>query len=214
MLRELRYQPSIDPAIRNIWEATLHRGQPPATLAWPPLPLHGEYLATLHSAFPGTHHMWIFWQEIEQGGNVFGTHNSGHRWIGGHMGRSASPNDPIFWLHHANVDRIWALWQEFHAQFPHTPDRVDDYVPDGAIQPWNGVPAPTGHYLDDLIWPWVGSGSASYSLDMTSLTNQGFNAHALRDMLIDYSGETARTIRDVLDPAQVHGGYRYEPPHP
>ncbi|MCB9760993.1 MAG: tyrosinase family protein [Alphaproteobacteria bacterium] len=25
---------------------------------------------------------------------------------------SASPNDPMFFLHHANVDRVWAAWQE------------------------------------------------------------------------------------------------------
>jgi tyrosinase len=26
------------------------------------------------------------------------------------MGDYWSPRDPVFWLHHANVDRIWALW--------------------------------------------------------------------------------------------------------
>jgi tyrosinase len=25
---------------------------------------------------------------------------------------SISPHDPMFWLHHANVDRIWATWQQ------------------------------------------------------------------------------------------------------
>jgi tyrosinase len=24
---------------------------------------------------------------------------------------SVSPQDPMFWLHHANVDRIWSIWQ-------------------------------------------------------------------------------------------------------
>ena len=24
---------------------------------------------------------------------------------------TTSPNDPIFFLHHANIDRIWAAWQ-------------------------------------------------------------------------------------------------------
>ena len=39
-------------------------------------------------------------------------HNGGHVWVGGHMGRVAtSPNDPVFWLHHASVDRYWAKWQ-------------------------------------------------------------------------------------------------------
>lgn len=24
----------------------------------------------------------------------------------------SSPNDPIFWIHHAQVDYLWALWQK------------------------------------------------------------------------------------------------------
>ena len=23
-----------------------------------------------------------------------------------------SPNDPIFWMHHAQIDRIWSEWQK------------------------------------------------------------------------------------------------------
>ena len=39
-------------------------------------------------------------------------HNDGHRWIGGDMETMRSPNDPAFWFHHAQIDRIWALWQK------------------------------------------------------------------------------------------------------
>jgi tyrosinase len=35
-------------------------------------------------------------------------HNTVHSRIGRDMGSFMSPLDPIFWLHHANVDRIWA----------------------------------------------------------------------------------------------------------
>ena len=41
-------------------------------------------------------------------------HNTGHGISGignGHMANGLSPLDPIFWLHHCNVDRIWAEWQ-------------------------------------------------------------------------------------------------------
>jgi tyrosinase len=37
-------------------------------------------------------------------------HNTGHRWVGGDMVQRWSPEDPIFFLHHANVDRIWQYW--------------------------------------------------------------------------------------------------------
>jgi tyrosinase len=46
-------------------------------------------------------------------GQLEGTpHNNVHGFIGGDMGDFMSPLDPIFWLHHANVDRIWAMWNE------------------------------------------------------------------------------------------------------
>ncbi|WP_261765765.1 MULTISPECIES: tyrosinase family protein [Pseudoalteromonas] len=34
-------------------------------------------------------------------------------WVGGDMGNPMiSPNDPIFWMHHAQIDRIWSEWQK------------------------------------------------------------------------------------------------------
>jgi tyrosinase len=49
-------------------------------------------------------------------------HNSVHIWVGGDMELSSSPNDPVFFLHHCNVDRIWAAWQEQHPTSPYVPD--------------------------------------------------------------------------------------------
>ncbi|WP_084677108.1 tyrosinase family protein [Massilia niastensis] len=37
-------------------------------------------------------------------------HNPIHNLIGNVMATMESPNDPIFWLHHANVDRLWNAW--------------------------------------------------------------------------------------------------------
>ena len=42
-------------------------------------------------------------------------HNAIHRFVGGDMGTFLSPLDPIFWLHHANVDRLWTEWNRGHA---------------------------------------------------------------------------------------------------
>ncbi|MEU2074968.1 tyrosinase family protein [Streptomyces sp. NPDC013489] len=49
-------------------------------------------------------------------------HNQVHAWIGGDMSPASSPNDPVFFLHHCNVDRIWESWLQRY-------DRV--YAPDG-----------------------------------------------------------------------------------
>jgi hypothetical protein len=41
-----------------------------------------------------------------------GPHNAVHRAVGGNMAQANSPSDPLFFLHHANVDRIWSEWQK------------------------------------------------------------------------------------------------------
>jgi tyrosinase len=43
----------------------------------------------------------------------FGTpnlHNLVHVWVGGHMLQTVSPNDPLFFLHHAFIDKCWSDW--------------------------------------------------------------------------------------------------------
>ena len=42
-------------------------------------------------------------------------HNGIHVWVGGTMGAiTTSAYDPVFWAHHAMIDRIWRLWQLKH----------------------------------------------------------------------------------------------------
>jgi tyrosinase len=47
------------------------------------------------------------------GTGTFGVHGGGHYSLGGDPGRDAfvSPGDPAFYLHHAQVDRVWWMWQ-------------------------------------------------------------------------------------------------------
>ncbi len=44
--------------------------------------------------------------------NEIELHNRVHNYVGGHMGTREAPNDPVFWLHHCNIDRLWWLWQQ------------------------------------------------------------------------------------------------------
>lgn len=69
-------------------------------------------------------------------------HNNAHMWVGGSMTAASSPNDPVFWLHHCNIDRLWARWQGQHGMNNYLPDRSN--VPN----------APKGHALNDPMWPW------------------------------------------------------------
>lgn len=42
-----------------------------------------------------------------------GIHNSGHVWVGGSMmSIPTAPADPVFWMHHAEIDRLWWEWQQ------------------------------------------------------------------------------------------------------
>ncbi len=37
-------------------------------------------------------------------------HNNVHNLVGGRMATMLSPHDLLFWVHHANVDRLWTAW--------------------------------------------------------------------------------------------------------
>ena len=51
-----------------------------------------------------------------EGAQPFGLHNLVHDWVDGTMSDlHRSPADPLFWLHHAQVDRLWARWEAGHA---------------------------------------------------------------------------------------------------
>jgi len=47
-----------------------------------------------------------------------GVHGGGHFGVGGTLGQMGdlyvSPADPLFWLHHANLDRLWWSWQKLN----------------------------------------------------------------------------------------------------
>ncbi|MBD0842926.1 MULTISPECIES: tyrosinase MelC2 [unclassified Streptomyces] len=83
-------------------------------------------------------------------------HNRVHVWVGGQMGTGVSPNDPVFWLHHAFVDKLWADWQRRHPGSPYLPAAGTPNVVDlgDTMKPWNNVrPADlldhTAHYTFD-----------------------------------------------------------------
>ncbi|MEO0637379.1 MAG: tyrosinase family protein [Pseudomonadota bacterium] len=94
------------------------------------------------------------WDELSSDGGSFrcvlegfagpsGLHNRVHQWVGGSMGPGTSPNDPVFFLHHCNVDRIWAMWEDEH---------TNPYLPQSG--------GPIGHNWSDLMFPWNGRHSA------------------------------------------------------
>ncbi|WP_247508100.1 tyrosinase family protein [Bradyrhizobium sp. 1] len=62
---------------------------------------------------------------------------------------ATAPKDPLFFLLHANVDRLWAFWQWFN-QRTDSPNSAT-YSTAGAPP---GRPGLIGHNLGDTMWPW------------------------------------------------------------
>lgn len=67
-------------------------------------------------------------------------HNRVHVWIGGDMAPGSSPNDPVFFLNHCNVDRLWEEWMANNGQ---------QYQPAGNT-------GPQGHRLNDTMFSILG----------------------------------------------------------
>ena len=52
-------------------------------------------------------------------------HAGAHNAVGGDMAGRASPTDPLFWLHHAFIDKTWANWQASdHGKNPPNPNET------------------------------------------------------------------------------------------
>lgn len=105
-----------------------------------------------------------FTSELEEG-----PHNEGHMWVEtGHMSMiHLSPMDPLFWMHHANVDRIWALWQR---------------------KPENRSKKPTLSETDSKLDPWDDTYTKDNINDILKLPS---------DLAYDYDGpEFAPTTRE------------------
>lgn len=76
-------------------------------------------------------------------------HNRVHLWVGGSMMPMTSPNDPIFFLHHCYIDKLWADWQTKQDS-----NWKENGYP-GAAPRYNPVSgAPQGHNLQDILKPW------------------------------------------------------------
>lgn len=95
-------------------------------------------------------------------------HNPVHNLIGNVMATMRSPNDPIFYLHHANVDRLWHAWA----------------LPDGKGIPYTSNPYNSA--TSSAYW----AGSFTYS---SSLTLPRYRSYYPGWLGYDYADNTKPT---------------------
>lgn len=189
----------IQPALQVGFSEILRRGSPTDT--WPPTAGSVTAVEALNLTPSGVNPYWAFWNQLEAGSRM---HNTGHNIVGGYMANPVfSPNDPLFWLHHAFIDRIWSRWQANRLAGQPGSSLTSHYPPQTEASPFNGQVPPVGHRLNDLMWPWVGT-TAGYSVSAPA---------GVQIMLPTFAPTPTRRIRDVLDIANLGGGlsgYEYE----
>lgn len=78
----------------------------------------GRYLGMNQTQLTLSQSDFGWFDRVVEGGPSFdasGVHGGGHYGIGGTYGQMgdlyASPSDPVFYMHHANLDRVWWSWQ-------------------------------------------------------------------------------------------------------
>ncbi|MFN0091510.1 MAG: tyrosinase family protein [Acidimicrobiales bacterium] len=120
--------------------------QAPGPPSRPPLLTQAQTMA-IGSTYP------LFGRVRNEGGVSKGIEANPHGWA--HMSFSGyissiptAPKDPLFFLLHSNVDRLWALWQFLYRRIdPSDPDVYESQDIDGrrlgdTMWPWNGVTTP------------------------------------------------------------------------
>ncbi|HEX6163379.1 MAG TPA: tyrosinase family protein [Vicinamibacterales bacterium] len=109
-------------------------------------------------------------------------HNGPHTWIGGqdNWAAGAAPtfvagpmsipavavNDPVFWLHHCNVDRLWSAWQQRN--------------PPGSYAPASG--ADPGHNNADQMVHFEAASAANFNTTVRSTPADLVNSRGVLDI--------------------------------
>jgi tyrosinase len=141
-------------------------------------------------ALGGSGNLYALFRRMERN-----PHGFAHTSFGGSIQDPATAaKDPLFFLLHCNVDRLWAKWQKRFGRF------------DPAVAAsFDSTPSPAGHNLPNTMWPWNGvtggsrpptapGGQLAASQTVTAPGGQP----RVRDLL-DYQGNINATSREGFD---------------
>ena len=89
-------------------------------------------------------------------------HNLVHRAVGGYMGDFLAGADPVFWLHHGNVDRLWDVWMERQGLV------AQDGPPAWRNEPFLFFCDEDGRAIDGFAGDYVSSSALGYTFEATA----------------------------------------------
>lgn len=135
-------------------------------------------------------------------------HNLVHQNVGGQMGDlTVAAFDPLFWLHHANVDRVFAIWQAIY--------------PDQFTVPWNTtqsdyvIPIGTTVDADTPLYPFHrdAQGTLFSSTDVRSTKSFGYTYPELMDWGINSQPAVLKTnvtaiVNQIYNPTGSSAAHR------
>ncbi|KZT33401.1 Di-copper centre-containing protein [Sistotremastrum suecicum HHB10207 ss-3] len=162
-------------------------------------------------------------------------HNNLHLWLGGGGPRDKSESgpghmsivpvaafDPIFWLHHNNIDRLFAIWQTLNptAWFSDSSEQLEDPEGNWSTAP-HTIPTPKsalapfhdgqGSYFDsDKVRDWLKYGYSYPELQPWRFyvngvfDEQEYRKHVLEEVKILYGGHIVETFTSAF------GGEKHE----
>ncbi len=99
-----------------------------------------------------------------------------------------APRDPLFFLLHCNVDRLWAIWQNIFDRDDPTDPRTYPYQQAGDASPWEIVSAKQ--------WPWDGGKSQPGNLSPPGTRKNNFTVSNIGTGF----PENSPKLEDAIDP--------------
>jgi len=143
--------------------------------------------------------LFLYWSKFEERKS----HNRAHNTFTGHVvdiGRD--PIDPLFFMMHSNVDRLWALWQERHNrfdyskvstypfQFNYAGERGDKWTLFETIDEVDGIYQvdndDLGNFAEDNLWPWDWDNSLSRPMRKWNSTTVGYGKGEVPKINIEF----------------------------
>lgn len=162
---------------------------------------------------------FLYWSRFEERRS----HNQAHNAFTGHVvdiGRD--PVDPLFFMMHGNVDRLWALWQEKHNRYngnevstypfqhKYAGERGEKWAllerldaNDGIYQVNNDD---LGNFAEDTLWPWDWDAFLSRPMRKWSSNDPNYGTGVVPQINIDFPASAtsnypngAVTVKSTID---------------